>query len=478
MDTFEHIGDRLAEGRSASVCGMGISNLPLIDFLLERGVRVVARDQKTRDKLDVGIVEQLEQKGVKLVLGEGYLEDISEDIVFRTPSMRPDRPELRRASERGSIISSEMELFFELTQAHIIGITGSDGKTTTSTLTYKMLEKHCAEKGAGRVFLGGNIGNPLLPLVGGMTRDDYAVVELSSFQLMTLRRSPEIAAITNITPNHLNWHNGFGEYAEAKKNICRGVGCRRLTVNADNAETARIGAESELDVAFFSSRYSRYEDIVPTGKRGSRAFFVRDGKVIMSDGEREDEVLEVERILLPGRHNIENYMTAISNCFDIVSKDAIASVAQSFGGVEHRLEFVRELDGVKYYNSSIDSTPTRTAAALSALSVKPVIICGGADKKVPFAPLAETLAGGTVGVVLTGATAGAIRSALTGYDPDIDSRLPIEMAEDFEEAVLKARKMARRGGAVLLSPACTSYDRFKNFEERGRVFKEIVNNLK
>ncbi len=467
---------RISAGKVA-VCGIGISNLPLIDFLLGLGADITARDKKNREQLG-GDAEALEKRGVRLVLGEGYLAGLDEDVIFRTPGLRPDKPELAEAVKRGAILTSEMELFMELTPARVIGVTGSDGKTTTTTLTYKMLEAELARTGKGRVFVGGNIGSPLLPLVGEMTPDDFAVVELSSFQLYTMKLSPERSAITNITPNHLDWHTDMAEYTAAKMNICTHPGAKRLTVNAENPVTYRIGCESPLEVTFFSSAKESYNEIVPEGKYGARAVFQRGGAIFISDGKTEEELLRTSDILLPGRHNIENYMAAMSNVYGLVSKDIFTEIAKTFPGVEHRLEFVRELDGVKYYNSSIDSSPTRTAAALSALSVKPVVICGGYDKKIPFAPLAEALCARAEAVVLTGATAGKIMTALEECPAYNKERLKVVTEPDFAQAVSRARSMAKPGGIVLLSPACASFDRFKNFMERGNLFKEIVRGYK
>ncbi len=467
-----------ARDGGASVCGVGVSNLPLIDFLLERGVVVVARDRKDRAALGKGLVSDLEARGVRLVLGEGYLDGIREAVIFRTPGLRPDHPALAEAVSRGAVLTSEMELFFELTSATTIGITGSDGKTTTTTLTYLFLEAELKKRGRGQVYVGGNIGEPLLPRVAQMTADDYAVVELSSFQLMTVGRSPQGAAVTNLSPNHLDWHKGgMAEYAAAKTNIYA-HGARRLVVNAESVPTRRMGQEATTaEKVFFSSKNVGYDKVVPDSCSGALAIFERDGYIVVSDGEQEARVLKTTDIFLPGRHNVENYMTAIGNTYGIVSTEIYTDIARGFRGVEHRLEFVRELDGVKYYNSSIDSSPSRTAAALGALPRKPVVICGGYDKEIPFEPLAEALCRDAAGVVLTGATAGKIKAALLGYEGYDPAKLPLLTVEDFDGAVLAARDMAERDGIVLLSPACASFDRFKNFMERGRYFKALVMKL-
>ncbi len=462
----------------ASVCGVGVSNLPLIDFLLERGIRVVARDKKSREQLGEDFVEGLRARGVELVLGDGYLDGIREAVIFRTPGLRPDHPSLTGAVEQGAILTSEMELFLELTPARTIGITGSDGKTTTTTLTYKFLEAQLQKEGKGRVYVGGNIGEPLLPRVADMTAEDFAVIELSSFQLMTMRRSPSGAAVTNLSPNHLDWHkSGMDEYAEAKTNIYR-HGAVRLTVNAESEPTLKMGESADVEEKiFFSSKKSAYEKVVPQSCRGAKAIFECDGNIVVSDGETEVTVLRIEDIFLPGRHNVENYMAAIGNTLGFVSQGVYAEIAREFCGVEHRLEFVRELDGVKYYNSSIDSSPSRTAAALSALPRKPVVICGGYDKNIPFEPLAAALCRDAVGVVLTGATADKIYEALVAFPEFAPEKLAVTRVDDFDGAVIAARDMAEGDGIVLLSPACASFDRFRNFMERGRYFKELVMKL-
>ncbi len=448
--------------------------MPLIDYLLARGATVSARDKKTRKELGE-TADSLEKKGVKLILGDGYLDGITEDVIFRSPGIRPDLPEIAAARERGALLSSEMELFFELTKAKTIGITGSDGKTTTTTLVYKLLSEQFERDGAGRrVYVGGNIGTPLLPLVDEMTEDDVAVVELSSFQLLTMTRSPERAVITNITPNHLNWHNDMEEYTEAKKNICTGAGNVCLTLNAENDRTAEIAKRAKRAVTVFSSKRS--------AKELSREFDLpmivdQDGYVCFCSENECTRILRTEDIKLPGRHNVENYMAAISVTRGMVTPEVIEHVARTFGGVEHRLEFVREYGGVKYYNSSIDSSPTRTEAALSSFEGKVIVICGGYDKKIPFEPLADTLISRAKAVILTGATAKKIKEAIKSNERFAASGLKMIEKPDFADAVRAARSEASPGDNVILSPACASFDAFKNFEERGKRFKDVVNSF-
>lgn len=464
--------ERIVQGET-TVLGLGISNLPLIDFLLTRGARVTVRDKKPR--AEIAQADALEAKGVRFITGEGYLDGAWGDVIFRSPGIRPDLPQIAAAVADGALLTSEMELFFALTPATVIGVTGSDGKTTTTTLIYKLLEAEAKRSQTGaRVWVGGNIGAPLLPHVDEMCVRDYAVVELSSFQLQTMRQSPQRAVMTNVTPNHLNWHTDMEEYVAAKSNICRHTPIRQFVANACDPITLELARNSDVDVTLFTAKREHYAEVVPEYMRTrTRALYLRDGIIFYGDAKRETPVLSTADILLPGIHNVENYMAAIAATWGLVSQDAIVSLARSFGGVEHRLEFVRELDGVRYYNGSIDTSPTRTAAALSALPGKPICICGGSDKHISFAPLAGILLDRAGGVVLTGETAPKIKAALLAH-PGWDGSLPVAEHPLFADAVAAARGMAKPGDIVILSPACASFDQFRNFEERGNTFKNIV----
>ena len=459
---------QLLTTKKCTVIGLGVSNLPLIDFLLARGVCVTARDQKNLERLGT-VGDQLLQKGVRLVIGDNYLDGIDEEVIFRSPGVHPHTPEIAEAVARGVILSSEMELFLDLTPARVIGISGSDGKTTTTTLTHLILEAQAKKNGYGRVFVGGNIGEPLLPHLDEMTDKDIAVVELSSFQLYTMKHSVQIAAITNLSPNHLNWHSDMQDYVNAKTNLYLHEPNEHAVFNAENETTLALARERGGRLTYFSSKKSSYEEFEL--RDGERAVYVRDGVIRLWDGAREHSYFSPDKILLPGRHNLENYMTAIALTFGLADADTVEEIAQTFGGVEHRLELVRTLDGVKYYNSSIDSSPTRTAAALSALREKPIVICGGSDKGISFAPLAEVLCKRAKAVVLLGETKEKIRASLE----EQGATLPVCEATTLAEAVEAARGLAQSGDTVLLSPACASFDMFDNFADRGRRFKDIVN---
>jgi UDP-N-acetylmuramoylalanine--D-glutamate ligase len=327
------------------------------------------------------------------------------------------------------------------------------------------------------VFVGGNIGKPLLPDNEIMTEKDFAVVELSSFQLQTMQVSAPVAVITNITPNHLNWHTGMEEYTEAKYNVCKHGECKRLIVNSDNelSRQAALEIKHDAEFIFFSLIAGSYEDAVPKEITKATAVYERNGIIYYSDGKEENELMQSSDIKIPGRHNVANYMAAFAATMEYATPEDVKNVAMTFGGVEHRIELVRELDGVKYYNSSIDSTPTRTAAALSAFDKKVIVICGGYDKNIPFEPLAETLCERAKAVVLTGACADKILTALESYDGYKNSDIEVYREPDFYDAVKKTRLIAKKGDIVILSPACASFDAFENFSERGRAFKETVN---
>ncbi len=478
---------RYINGRSCSMLGLGVSNLPLAEMIFDFGVELTVIDKRSPEELGKAAIA-LRDRGVKFIFGKDAFENIDSELIIRSPGVRPDCEGIIKALMRGAELTSETELFLKLTSAETYAITGSDGKTTTTTLTGNFFEAQAKRNGHGRVYVGGNIGTPLLPMCSEMTENDVAVLELSSFQLMTAVRSAKCAAITNISPNHLDWHlGGMSEYEWAKAHVI-GEQTERAVFNFESKGTEKLmraQAEQALRELFvFSSKCTDVSDFsslfnTNTAKKGLLKFvFESDGYVVVSDGKTSDNVLLISDIILPGRHNVENYMTAIALTYGKVDKKIYGEVARSFRGVEHRLELVRTLDGVDYYNSSIDSSPSRTAAALSALCGRDiVIICGGYDKNIPFEPLAEALCKSVRAVVLTGATANKIRNVLLDHKDFDSDKLLISVETDFERAVQTARSLARKGGCVLLSPACASFDAFKNFAERGNRFREIVRTL-
>ncbi len=444
--------DRL-KGKRVLVLGLGVSNRPLVRLLLQHGAEVTGCDRTPREKLDEEVLE-LESMGAKLHLGDGYLENISGDVAFRTPGLHPDKPELRALRAAGTHITSEMEAFFEVCPCPIIGVTGSDGKTTTATLIAELL-RHAGH----RVWLGGNIGTPLLDKAADMQKDDKVVLELSSFQLMDLHDSCHIAVVTNLAPNHLDMHRDMDEYVNAKKNIfLRQSAEDMLILNHDNAITDGFAVEARGTVKLFSRR-------APV----ENGVYFQDG-VILRGG---TEVLRGSDILIPGLHNVENYMAAILATEGFVTDEDVRAVAKHFGGVEHRIELVRVKDGVSYYNDSIASSPSRTIAGLRSFEQKVILIAGGYDKHIPYDVLGPEIAAHVKLLVCTGATGSKIAQAARASDgcPEI-----LEI-DDFYDAVRTASTRAERGDVVLLSPASAAFDKFKNFMVRGAAFKKTVMEL-
>ena len=451
----------IADKRIA-LCGIGVSNTPLVLKFLDMGARVFACDR--RDRATVGeLADRLEKAGAELRLGEDYLKNLEVDVIFRTPGMNFNLPELEEARHNGIAVTSEMEVFFDLCPATIFAVTGSDGKTTTTTLIAKMLEA------AGKkVHVGGNIGRPLLPELDNIAPEDFVVVELSSFQLISMRKSPDVAVITNVAPNHLDVHKDMDEYIGAKQNIMLHQNAfSRTVLNLDDEITKGFTKDVRGQLL-----YSSMTERIKNG-----AWIDGDGNIFMSYRGINAPVMNKKDIALMGEHNVANYLSAISAVWGYVGAEEIRKVAKEFMGVEHRIEFVRELNGVRYYNDSIASSPTRTIAGLKSFEGNVILLAGGYDKHIPFEPMVPYIIDKVKLLILTGPTADKIESAVKkdakymGYNPSIIR------AKDLTEAVEIAHKNAVSGDTVTLSPACASFDAFPNFAVRGDKFKELVNNL-
>lgn len=456
--TLQEYVDSL-RGKRVAVLGIGVSNTPLIGLLLDNGLPITVCDMRDECTME-DEAEILSTRGAELRLGSGYLDSLEGfDVIFRTPGLLPTDPHLVAAREHGATVTSEMEAFFQLCPCRTIGITGSDGKTTTSSIIAELLKA-----GGKRVHLGGNIGKPLLTEIPDIHPDDVAVLELSSFQLHSINIRPDVAVITNVSPNHLDKHPTYEDYIESKKRIfLNQTGDDLLVLNRDNGITARFAEEAGSRVVQFSHR--------ETVKNG---VFCRDGMLYYSHDYAVEAIIPETEILLPGEHNVENYMAAFAAVDGLVSPEMCRKVARTYGGVRHRLELIRKLDGVAYINDSIATSPTRTIAGLRAMRTKPILIAGGHDKHVSFDRLADEIAERVKALYLTGDTAEQIEKAVRKsvfFDP---SRLPIYVVPDLKTAVEEARAHSIPGDVVLLSPACSSFDRFKNFAERGDTFRKIV----
>ena len=447
------------KNKNVAVVGIGVSNIPLINFLLKLGAKVTAFDKKSKEELG-DVFNDFVSKGVRLELGENYLDNLTGfEVVFKTPSMRIDCDALVKVKNEGAYVTSEMEEFVRYCKGKVYGITGSDGKTTTTSIVAKLLE----EEGY-KTWVGGNIGTPLFSRIEEVEDDHMVVLELSSFQLMTMNSPIDVAIVTNLTPNHLDMHKGMQEYIDSKKNIFLYQNATDvLVVNRENEITFDFEKEAKGYIREFSSKR-----IIENGA------YYKDGILYLDNR----EVCNKDNIIIKGMHNVENYLAAFIATKDDVKIETMKTVAESFGGVEHRCEFVREVDGVRYYNDSIASTPTRTVAGLRAFEKKVILIAGGYDKHIPFEPLAEDGYPYIKEVIILGATKYKIKEAFEKLKIEKGIDIPTIMVNSLEEAVEVSRKIANEGDIVTLSPACASFDMFPNFAVRGNKFKEIVNVIK
>lgn len=453
-------------------CGIGRSNLPLIDIFTDNGINAIVYDSKPKDKFDKDIIQKLENNPlVTLKIADESVWDGFVDIIIRTPGMHFLSSKINNARKNGIIVTSEMEIFFDFCPCPIIGITGSDGKTTVSTLISEMLKAQ--EK---TVHLGGNIGTPLLPKISKISKHDIVVVELSSFQLISMRKSPEISVVTNISPNHLDVHKDMNEYVEAKKQIFLHQNAfSRTILNFDNKETANMEDLVRGKTIFFSRKENLENK--PYG-----VWIDKNKNIVYSSIEnykhKNQIIMNVSDIKIPGNHNVENYLAAIAAVHDIVTPENIKKVANSFAGVKHRIEFVREVNGVSYYNDSIASSPNRTiSGTLSLFDKKIVLIAGGHDKKIPFDSLAKKITEKVSTLILMGQTSKKIMQEIEKLPENKVKNLKIIKVNSMEEAVENAKKIAKVGDIVVLSPASTSFDLYRDFEERGEHFKNLVNSI-
>ena len=469
MDTY--VNEKLERfnndiiNKKIAIIGMGVSNKPLIDYFYNHEAKITVFDNRTKEKIDSDIIDKLDEYNITYYFGENSMEHlIGFDYIFRAPSCRPDMPEIAKEVKRGAILTSEIEKVLELAPCKVVGITGSDGKTTTTTLIYKILEAN-----GYKCFLGGNIGTPLFTEIGNMRPEDIVVLELSSFQLMNMKISPQIAVVTNIAPNHLNVHKDYQEYIDSKKNIFlhqteQGL----LVINKDNEITKEFYKEAKGKVIFFSSK-----QILDNG-----VIFDREDNIIKvcEDGVRKHFVKK-DNMRLRGVHNCENACAAIAATLELCKEDITRKTIEEFPGVEHRLEFIRKINGVEWYNDSIGTSPSRTIAGLNSFDEKIVLIAGGYDKHLDYQPIAEPILKNVSKLILVGQTSEKIQNAVLDEEKKEGKNIPIYRCSTLEETIQKAKEVAIDGEVVLFSPASASFDMFKNFEERGNKFKDLVNNI-
>ena len=451
------------KNRKVAIIGLGVSNIPLLDYMHNVGAKVTVFDNRIIEDIPKDTMKKITDYAMEFSLGPNNLSKLEGfDIIFRSPSCLPTVPELQKEVERGAILTSEIEMLMKLCPGKVIGVTGSDGKTTTTTLIYEILKAN-----GYNCYLGGNIGTPLFTKLSEMTPDDIIVLELSSFQLMGMEISPSISVITNISPNHLNVHSSYEEYIDAKKNIFKYQDKGGIVVlNYDNAITKSAAKEANGKVVFFSSK-TKLEDGI-----------ILDGDIIKECKDKlRRHILSTNTVALRGTHNYENICAAIAATSSLVEVEDAVKAVQEFKGVQHRLEFIREIDGVKWYNDSIGTSPTRTIAGLHSFDERIVLIAGGYDKHLDYTPIAKPILEKVDSLILIGDTAPKIFDAVKNEAEKQGKDIKIYMCDEFKNTVLVAKKVAKPGQIVLFSPASASFDLFKNFEERGNKFKELVNNI-
>lgn len=449
--------------RKVAVIGLGVSNIPLLDYLHEKKAEVTVFDEKTIEEIPKEIVNKITEYSFSFSLGKNYLEKLKGfALIFRAPSCLPTVPELEQEANRGAIVTTEIEMLMEMCPGKIIGVTGSDGKTTTTSLI-----NHILKQAGYSTYLGGNIGIPLFTKLNLMRPEDIIVLELSSFQLMGMQVSPNISVITNITPNHLNIHKDYEEYINAKKNIFKYQNEEdTLILNYDNEITRNCENEAKGKTIFFSSK-----------EKLDNGYIVDEDKIKECEDKLRKHLLDTNDLFLKGVHNYENICAAIAATSSLVDMDTIVTAVKSFHPVSDRIEFVRNIDGVDWYNDSASSSPTRTIAGLNAFKEEIVLIAGGYDKNLDYTPIAKPIIDKVKTLVLMGQTSGKIFDVVKQELEKENKTLDIYMCEDINSAIQTANKNAKSGQIVLFSPASASFDMFKNAVERGKIFKKLVNEL-
>lgn len=455
--------EKYARGKKVAIIGIGVSNLPLLEYFYDLNARVTIFDSKESNQISVEAMQKIEKYGFEFIGGKDSLSRLKGfDIIFRSPSCMPDRPELVEAVENGAVLTSEIEMVLKLAPCKVIGVTGTEGKTTTTTLINEIVKK------SGRkTYLGGNMGKPIFTKIRNVKPENIIILELSSFQLSDMDISPDISVVTNIYPDHLNVHKSYEEYREAKKNIFKHQSENGIVVlNYDNEFTREFAKEANGKVIFFSSKEKLDDGFI---------YDKADGTIKYCKNGVRRHIIKKEDIKLRGIHNYENICAALAATSSIVDVDTQVKAIEEFTGVEHRLEFVRELNNVKWYNDSIGTSPASTIAGLNSFDEDIILLAGGSDKGLDYKEVGEAIARKVRALILTGPTSekieNATKQALNGKS------IEIYYTSNMQESVNLAKEIAKAGDVVLLSPASASFDLYKNFEDRGHQFKDCVNNL-
>lgn len=466
---MEYVNEKLEEfnqylnQRKVAIIGAGVSNLPLLDYMAEKNARVTVFEKKEMNQVDSHFIEKMNSYQMASYFGEECMKHLEGfDIIFRSPSCRPDTPEIIKELQRGAILTSEIEMVMEICPGTIIGVTGSDGKSTTTSLIYEMIKK----KGYS-CYLGGNIGIPLFAKLPEMTPEDIVVLELSSFQLMDMQISPKIAVVTNVSPNHLDIHKSYEEYIEAKENIFKYQSEEDILIlNYDNEVTREMAQKAKGKVIFFSSKTKLTDG------------YILDNDIIkLCENKLRKHLINTKSLLLRGKHNYENLCAALAATATLVDSETAIKAVSNFKGIPHRLEYIKEINGAKWYNDSIASSPTRTIAGLNSFNKNIILIAGGYDKHLDYTPIAKPIVENVKTLILVGATAEKIYHAVNTVLEKENKQMDMYMCDTLEQTIQIAHEIAKPGNIVLFSPASASFDMFKNFEERGNRFKELVNKI-
>lgn len=467
--------EKSIKSKRIAIIGLGVSNIPLINYMHEKGALVTIFDNRREEELSEEIIKKIKEYSFKYIGGEENLKSLKGfDYVFRSPSCLPTRPELVAEKERGAIITTEIEMLMKLAPCKIIGVTGTEGKTTTSSIIYAILKQ--AEY---TCYLGGNIGNPIFTNLSDVNENDIIVLEMSSFQLMGMKESPDISLVTNIFPDHLDYHKDMDEYINSKKNIFLHQNSSGIAVfNYDNEITRNFEKDAKGNVIFFSSKEKLQNGYI---------YDKDSGNIVFCKNGVQNNIIHKSEIKLRGIHNYENICAALALTASLVDTETQVKAIKEFTGVEHRLEFVREIDGVKYYNDSIGTSPASTIAGLNAFDENIVLLAGGSDKGLDYTEIGEKIAEKVGTLILCGPTSKIIEEAVkkalnckardNAKINDDERQIKIIHVNNMQEAVLKAKENAKNGDIVLLSPASASFDLYKNFAERGKVFKYYVDNM-